>query len=137
VQKQCTNLRVQCIFACAAGVCHVGKLCPGSVLARLVSSSSLTKCMGRQGSCVLEGCAADLVTYCSNISTCDALALFHDGYASYSHQPAALYKTRGNDAYLDLAAYLSMHAQAVLYVKKDSWTNKSSVEYTEVRRRAA
>jgi hypothetical protein len=93
--------------------------------------------MGRQGGCVLEGCAADLVSYCSNSSTCDALALYYDGFASYSHQPAAIYKTRGNEAHLDLAAHLTMSPQAVLYVKKDSWTGNSSVNYTEVRRRAA
>jgi hypothetical protein len=93
--------------------------------------------MERQEYCILEGCAADLVSYCTNSSTCDALALFYDGFASYSHQPAAKYKTRGNDAHLDLAAHLTIAPQAVLYVKKKSWTGNSSVNYTEVRSRAA
>jgi len=93
--------------------------------------------MERQECCVLEGCAADLVTYCSNTSTCDALALYYNGYASYSHQPAAVYKTRGNDTQLDLGAHLTMSPQAVLYVKKSSWTGNGGVNYTEVRRHAA
>jgi hypothetical protein len=45
-----------------------------------------------------------------------ALALYYDGFASYSHQPAAIYKTRAASP-PDLAAHLTMSPQAVLYVK--------------------
>jgi len=91
--------------------------------------------MARQVTCWYEGCAADLMSYCSDSNDCDALVLFYNGVGSNRTRPSAFFKTSSGslDRHLNLASYLTLSPQAVLYVKKSSWTGNGSQGYIEVR----
>ena len=103
----------------------------------LTQSRQPDNCVARQANCWFDSCAADLLSYCNNTEECDALSLFYNGFGSNRSLPSAFFKTSTtssgrSDRHLNLASNLMLSSQAVLYVKKSSWTGNGSQGYAEV-----
>ena len=78
-----------------------------------------------QDFCWRKGLQDHLITYCNKNESCDALALYPNGFSENKRQklcwPSAYFKT-GSGGKLDLAGQLTLAPQAVLLVKKSRGT---------------